>query len=126
MGASQAPDAGAVPVWRSKFYIMIRIINQEEFKKCCEMCNSKDIESRHLGVSLMNECVEILSSNPFIETRVLGSPSPQIYHLIDYISKVINQPSYNYLGDILYNLTFYRVYRKPWITYKLIENDQSN
>ena len=90
------------------------------------MCNSKDIESRHLGVSLMNECVEILSSNPFIETRVLGSPSPQIYHLIDYISKVINQPSYNYLGDILYNLTFYRVYRKPWITYKLIENDQSN
>lgn len=105
---------------------MIRIINQEEFKKCCEMCNSKDIESRHLGVSLLNECCEVLSSNLFIETLAFGSPNPQIYHLTDYISMVINQPSYNYIGDILYNLVFYGVYRKPWITYKLIEDDQSN
>lgn len=41
---------------------MIRIKNQEEFKKCCEMCNSRDIESRYLGISLMNECVEHLNS----------------------------------------------------------------
>lgn len=101
---------------------MIRIKNQEEFKKCCEMCNSQDIESRHLGVSLLNECCEVLSSNLFIETRLLDLQS-QIYHLTDYISMVINQPSYNYIGDILYNLVFYGVYHKSWITYKLIEDD---
>ena len=94
MGASQAPDAGAVPVWRSKFYIMIRIINQEEFKKCCEMCNSKDIESRHLGVSLMNECVEILSSNPFNKNFRINTQDSQVaypikaWHIFHFLQPV--------------------------------------
>lgn len=59
MGASQAPDAGAVPVWRSKFYIMIRITNQEEFEKCLPMLDSPDVECRLLGWTLLRECTNL-------------------------------------------------------------------
>lgn len=59
MGASQAPDAGAVPVWRSKFINMIRIINQEEFEKCLPMLDSSDVECRLLGWELLCECTDL-------------------------------------------------------------------
>ena len=59
MGASQAPDAGAVPVWRSKFCIMIRITNQEEFEKCLPMLDSPDVECRLLGWELLCECTDL-------------------------------------------------------------------
>ena len=59
MGASQAPDAGAVPVWRSKFIIMIRITNQEEFEKCLPMLDSPDVECRLLGWELLCGCTDL-------------------------------------------------------------------
>lgn len=59
MGASQAPDAGAVPVWRSKFYIMIRITNQKEFEKCLPMLDSPDVECRLLGWELLCGCTDL-------------------------------------------------------------------
>ena len=59
MGASQAPDAGAVPVWRSKFYIMIKVTNQEEFEKCLPMLDSPDVECRLLGWELLCGCTDL-------------------------------------------------------------------
>ena len=59
MGASQAPDAGAVPVWRSKFYIMIKVTNQEEFEKCLPMLDSPDVECRLLGWQLLRGCTDL-------------------------------------------------------------------
>ena len=72
MGASQASDAGAVPVWRSKFYIMIRIINQEEFEKCLPMLDSPDVECRLLGWELLCGCTDLhrdtlLISNLYVQ-----------------------------------------------------------
>ena len=105
MGASQAPDAGAVPVWRSKFYIMIRIINQEEFKKCCEMCDSKDLESRLLGLSLLDGCTEFLNTGNILVLveHFYGGKGKFNWHR--FIEIGINAPEFEF-GTLLYNLLY--------------------
>jgi len=108
MGASQAPDAGAVPVWRSKFYIMIRITNQEEFKKCCELMNSIDKESRLLGWSLIQDCMEV-PENLYI--RVLTPGFINNYEFMNYMQKRLLVKSDIKPGILLYDLVFKGKYK---------------
>ena len=90
---------------------MIRIINQEEFKKCCEMCNSKDLESRYLGISLMNECVEHLNC-PNLGVRWTFRGMESLYEWHRYIETGINFPDYKF-GDELYQLLLRGYYITP-------------
>jgi hypothetical protein len=105
---------------------MIRIINQEEFKKCCEMCNSKDIESRLLGLSLLEECTEFLLNTCNVSVLVkhfYGGECKYSWHT--FVKIGIKAPEFEF-GTVLYNLLYNRFYKLKTITYKLIENDQSN
>lgn len=105
---------------------MIRITNQEEFKKCCEMCNSKDLESRYLGISLMNECVEHLNC-PNLTVKMERFDGDEFLYSWDrYIEMGINSVCYKF-GNELYDLIFRGYYKTPsGIKIMLIENDQSN
>lgn len=103
---------------------MIRIKNQEEFKKCCEICNSIDIESRYLGLSLLEECIEFL--NPINVSVLIYSYSYQSsFSWYKFIEIYVQDVKFNF-GTVLYNLLYYGFYTINTITYKLIENDQSN
>jgi hypothetical protein len=105
---------------------MIRITNQEEFKKCCEMCNSKDIESRLLGLSLLEECTEFLLNTCNVSVLVkhfYGGECKYSWHT--FVEIGIKAPEFEF-GTVLYNLLYNRFYKLRTITYKLIENDQSN
>ena len=125
MGASQAPDAGAVPVWRSKFYIMIRITNQEEFKKCCELMNSIDKESRLLGWSLIQDCMEV-PENLYI--RVLTPHFINEHEFMKYIQeRLLYNSKFIKHGIMLYDLVFkgkYKYYDQ--LATLFIKDDKSN
>lgn len=82
---------------------MIRITNQEEFKKCCEMCNSKDIESRLLGLSLLEECVEHLNCGTLCAKLEYIDKSVDLYEWPEFIKIGINAINYKF-GDDLYGL----------------------
>lgn len=91
------------------------------------MCNSKDLESRLLGLSLMNECVE------FWDTRNISvsvwSPITlnEKYDWYLFLEIGINDINYKFgtiLHSLLLNHRFYEFNRDT--TYYLIENDQSN
>lgn len=89
---------------------MIRIKNQEEFKKCCEMCNSRDIESRYLGISLMNECVEHLNCTS-LTVQVVHHPGDiDLYEWNKFIEIGIDAINYKF-GNDLYDLIL-QGYRK--------------
>lgn len=101
---------------------MIRIKNQEEFKKCCEMCNSKDLESRYLGISLMNECVEHLNF-PNLSRKLLVVDNGCLYNWNEYIETGINAIWYKF-GDELYELLSQGHYHPlTGLEVTLIEND---
>jgi hypothetical protein len=102
---------------------MIRIINQEEFKKCCEMCNSKDLESRYLGISLMNECVEHLNC-PNLSCKMKGfNGGEALYNWDRYIEMGINSVCYNF-GNELYELLLRGCHITPsGLKVTLIEHD---
>ena len=106
---------------------MIRITNQEEFKKCCEMCDSKDLESRLLGLSLMNECVEFWNAGNISVLIWPPSTSNKKYDWYSFLEIGINDPNYKF-GTILHSLLLnHRFYEfNHGTTYYLIENDQSN
>lgn len=80
---------------------MIRIKNQEEFKKCCEMCNSRDIESRYLGLSLMNECVEHLNCSDLRVKITHVDRSVERYVWSKFIEIGINSCYYKFGDDLL-------------------------
>lgn len=105
---------------------MIRIINQEEFKKCCEMCNSKDLESRYLGISLMNECVEFLNS-PKLRAEIIHiDGNIDLYDWSKFIEIGINAVRYKF-GNELYELLLRGYYTTPsGLKMILLEDDQSN
>ena len=104
---------------------MIRIKNQEEFKKCCEMCNSRDIESRYLGLSLLKEYVEYNINNLVVKmTHVDGSVD--LFEWSKFIEIGINANYYKF-GDDLFDLIS-RGYFKRLNSFEmtLIEDDKSN
>lgn len=105
---------------------MVRIINQEEFKKCCDMCNSRDIESRLLGLSLLNGCVKYLNTENIILEVILPEKTIYQYDWFEFIDACINFPDYNAFGDVLYDLLSRGIHKKDSITCTLKENDQSN
>jgi hypothetical protein len=104
---------------------MVRIINQEEFKKCCEMCDSKDIESRLLGLSLLEECAEFLNTCNLsvLVKHFYGGECKYSWHT--FVEIGIKAPEFKF-GTVLYNLLYDGFYKWKTITYKLIEDDQSN
>ena len=106
---------------------MIRITNQEEFKKCCEMCNSIDIESRYLGISLMDECVEYLNCGKLHVKIEYFDKSVDMYEWNKFIEIGINNQYYKKFGDDLFHLIFRGCYTtSKGFRLRLIENDQSN
>lgn len=105
---------------------MIRIINHEEFKKCCEMCNSIDTESRYLGISLMNECVEHSNSTNLSCKMKRVNGDEFLYNWHRYIEMGINSPCYKF-GNELYELLLRGHYTTTsGLKLTLIEDDQSN
>ena len=105
---------------------MIRIKNQEEFKKCCEMCNSKDLESRYLGISLMHECVEHLNSPNLSCKMERFNENESLYSWDSYIEMGISSVCYKF-GNELYELLSRGYYKTPsGLKVILIEDDQSN
>lgn len=106
---------------------MVRIKNQEEFKKCCEMCNSRDIESRYLGLSLLEGCVEHLNTTNLKVKTEYSDGSVDLYEWPKFIEIGINAQYYKF-GNDLFDLIF-QGYRKSTLTgfkMKLIEDDKSN
>ena len=91
------------------------------------MCDSKDLESRLLGLSLMNGCVEFWNTGN-ISVSVL---SPFIlnekYDWYSFLNIGINDINYKF-GTILHSLLLNRRFYEfnHGATYYLIENDQSN
>lgn len=106
---------------------MIRIINQEEFKKCCEMCNSRDIESRYLGLSLLEECIEYFNWENLIVKIVHINGMVDLYEWSKFIEIGINVQYYKF-GNDLFDLIFQGYCNKSPDGFKmvLIEDDQSN
>lgn len=105
---------------------MIRIINQEEFKKCCEMCNSKDLESRYLGLSLLEGCVEHLNTGNIIIKVIFPEKTIYQYDWFEFIDICVNCSNYDSFGNVLYNLLYQGIYKEYSTIFILKENDQSN
>ena len=105
---------------------MIRITNQEEFKKCCEMCDSKDLESRLLGLSLMNECVEFWNTGNISVSVWSPFTLNEEYDWYSFLNIGINDINYKFGTVLYYLLSKHRFYENLHTTYYLIENDQSN
>mgnify|MGYP006874624770 CR=1 FL=1 len=105
---------------------MIRIINQEEFEKCCNMCNSRDIESRLLGISLLNGCVEYLNTGNIIIEAIFPEKIIYQYDWFEFIDACVNCSDYDSFGNLLYYLLYRGIYKECSITCILKENDQSN
>lgn len=105
---------------------MIRIINQEEFKKCCDMCNSIDIESRLLGLSLLNECVEYLNTENIIMEVIFPDKIIDQFDWFEFIDICVNCSDYDSFGNLLYDLLYRGIHEDDSITCILKENDQSN
>lgn len=103
---------------------MIRIINQEEFKKCCELMNSVDKESRLLGWSLIQDCMKV-PENLYI--RVVDPNITKEYKFMNYIQRRLSFKSFIKYGVLLYDLVFkgeYNYYNQ--FATLFIKNDQSN
>ena len=103
---------------------MIRIKNQEEFEKCCEICNSKDIESRYLGLSLLEECTEFLNSIN-VSVLIYNYGYKSSFSWYKFIEIYVQDIEFNF-GIVLYNLLYNGFCTLNTITYKLIEDDKSN
>jgi len=106
---------------------MIRIKNQEEFRKCCEMCNSRDIESRYLGLSLMEECTEYFHWENLVVKIVHFGGRVDLYEWPKFIEIGINAQYYEF-GDDLFDLIFRGYCENIPHGFKmvLIEDDKSN
>lgn len=90
------------------------------------MCNSKDVESRYLGISLMNECVEHLSRIKLNAKIEHVDKSIDLYKWSEFIEIGINAYDYKF-GDDLYDLISRGYYISPsGFKITLIEDDQSN
>ena len=102
---------------------MIRIINQEEFKKCCDMCNSRDLESRYLGISLMNECVEHLNcTNLTVQVIHHSNDIIGLYEWSEFIEIGINVINYKF-GNDLYDLISRGYYKSGFGTIMKLRYD---
>ena len=89
------------------------------------MCNSRDIESRYLGLSLLKECIEYNVNNLVAKmTHVDGSVD--LFEWSKFIEIGINAYYYKF-GDDLFDLIS-RGHFKRLNSFKmtLIEDDKSN
>lgn len=87
---------------------MVKILNREEFIKCCELMNSVDKESRILGWSLVQDCIEI-PENLYIRVITVGFTGE--YKLMEYIQERLSFKSNIKQGTLLYDLVFKGKYK---------------
>jgi hypothetical protein len=103
---------------------MIRITNQEEFEKCCELINSIDKESRLLGWSLIQDCMKV-PENLYI--RVTTPDFINNYEFMYYMQKRLLVKSNIKPGILLYDLIFKGKYKyHNQLATLFIKDDQSN
>lgn len=103
---------------------MIEVTNRKEFFKCCELMNSIDKESRSLGWSLIQGCIEI-PENLYI--RVITSGFINTYEFIYYMQKRLLVESDIKPGILLHDLIFKRIYKyHDQSAILFIKDDQSN
>lgn len=67
------------------------------------MCNAKDRESRLLGLSLLEECVEYLNCGKLYAKLEFSDKSVDLYEWSEFIKIGINAIYYKF-GDDLYGL----------------------
>lgn len=87
---------------------MIKVTNKEEFSKCCELMNSIDKESRLLGWSLIQNCMEVPKN---LYLRVLTPDFINYYEFMNYMQERLLIKSDIKPGILLYDLVFKRKYR---------------
>lgn len=87
---------------------MIKVTNQKEFEKCCELMNSIDKESRLLGWSLIQDCMEIPEN---LCIRVLTPTFVEDYVFTTYITERLRWITDISTGHLLSNLVFKGKYK---------------
>lgn len=87
---------------------MIKVTNQEEFEKCCKLMNSVDEESRLLGWSLIQDCMEIPEN---LCIRVLTPTFVEDYVFTAYITARLHWNTDIKNGHLLSNLVFKGKYK---------------
>lgn len=104
---------------------MIKVTNRKEFSKCCELMNSIDKESRLLGWSLIQDCIEV-PENLYI--RVLTPHFINEYEFMKYIQeRLLYKPKVIKQGIMLYDLVFKGRYKyHTQLATLFIKDDQSN
>lgn len=90
------------------------------------MCNCKDLESRYLGLSLIEGCVEHLNTGNIIIKVVFSDKTTYQYDWFEFIDICANYFNYDSFGNVLYNLLYRGIYKEYSTTFILKENDQSN
>ena len=87
------------------------------------MCNSKDLESRYLGISLMNECVEHLNcTNLTVQVIRHSNDIIDIYEWSEFIEIGINVIDYKF-GNDLYDLISRGYYKSGFGTIMRLIHD---
>lgn len=104
---------------------MIKVTNKEEFSKCCELMNSIDKESRLLGWSLIQNCMEVPKN---LYLRVLTPHFIDKYEFITYMQERLSiKPEFIKQGILLYDLIFKGKYKYSYLSATLfIKDDKSN
>lgn len=104
---------------------MIKVTNRKEFIKCCKLMNSIDEESRLLGWSLIQDCMEV-PENLYI--RVLTPSFINEYEFMKYMQeRLLYEPKFIKQGIMLYDLVLKGKYKyHTQIARLFIKNDKSN
>ena len=90
------------------------------------MCNCKDRESRLLGLSLIEECVEFYNTGNISVSVWSPFTLNEEYDWYSFLHIGINDINYKF-GTVLYYLLLNRrFYENLHTTYYLIEHDQNN
>lgn len=104
---------------------MIKVTNRKEFTKCCELMNSIDKESRLLGWSLIQDCMEVPKN---LYLRVITPDFIYDYEFMDYIQKrLLFGSTIIKSGILLYDLIFKGKYKyRSQLATLFIKDDKSN
>lgn len=103
---------------------MIKVTNRKEFIKCCKLMDSIDKESRLLGWSLIQDCMEV-PENLYI--RVITPHFIIEYEFMEYMQERLSyEPKFIKQGNMLYNLVFTGKYKYHTQIATLFTKDDKN